>query len=379
MATKSADDSSPSFSDQEDFINARRGLIEAAKPCKVLAANGRVLWDNDAYSFLEGECPPTANPRLWRQGQLSAIQGLFEVTPAIYQIRGFDISNMTIIEGKTGIIVIDPLVSAECAKAALELYSKHRGNRPVRALIFTHSHVDHFGGAEGVLQGNYNVPIVAPDGFMEEATSENIVAGPAMLRRAAFMYGNFLPKSPTGQIGVGLGMNTSRGTNSLIPPNTLIKHTGEELTLDGLRFVFQMVPETEAPSEFNFHLPDLRTLCICECVSHTMHNIVTLRGAAVRDARAWSRHLDESLVLYGASTDVLFSSHHWPTWGAAPIARFLSEQRDLYAFMHDQTVRLMNEGLTGVQIAETLALPPGLATAWHAQGYCKFPSKLESD
>jgi alkyl sulfatase BDS1-like metallo-beta-lactamase superfamily hydrolase len=364
---------SPSFADRTDFESASRGFIAALEPCIVKAANGRVVWNNDAYHFMQDSCPPTANPKLWRQGQLNSIQGLFEVTPGIYQIRGLDLSNMTVVEGKQGIIVIDPLISNECAAAALNLYRTHRGDRPVTGLIYSHSHVDHFGGAQGVLRhsplGDYSIPIIAPEGFMEEATSENIYAGPSMRRRAAYMYGTNLPKSASGQIGCGLGMATSSGTNSLVPPNVLIRSTGEEMIVDGVRIVFQVVPGTEAPAEINFYFPERRALCIAECATHCLHNIITLRGALVRDAKAWSSYLDETLTLFGAKSTVLFAGHNWPTFGTDAISKLVAEQRDLYAYLHDQTVRMMNQGLTGIEIAEVLTLPPALQSAWHAQGY----------
>lgn len=361
---------SPSFTDKTDFENASRGLIDTLKPCIIKTASGRIIWNNDSYDFLQHPCPPTANPKLWRQGQLTAMQGLYKVTQGIYQVRGFDLSNMTVVEGKTGVIIIDPLVSTECAAAALALYRKNRGDRVVTGLIYSHSHIDHFGGAQGVLPESWeNVPIIAPEGFMEEATSENIIAGPAMRTRARFMYGTGLPKAADGHIGCGLGQSVSSGTTSLIPPTVLIHTTGEEHTIDGVKIVFQMVPDTEAPSEMNFYFPEHRALCIAECATHCLHNIITLRGALVRDAKAWSRHLDESITMYGPGSDVLFAGHHWPTWGQKNITKMLSEQRDMYAYLHDQTVRMMNTGMTGIEIAEEITLPPSLQKAWHTQGF----------
>ncbi|CAG9980938.1 unnamed protein product [Clonostachys byssicola] len=360
----------PDFNNIEDFDNASRGFIAKLEPCIIRDAKGHVVWDNDAYDFVKEECPNTVNPKLWRQAQLTAIQGLYEVSPAVYQVRGFDISNMSIVEGQSGIIVIDPLTSMECAQEALKFYRKNRGNRPVTAVIYSHSHADHYGGALGVLpKGTGSIPIIAPEGFMKEVTSEHVLAGPSMLRRAAFMYGTRLPKHPRGQVGTGLGMAASAGTTSIIPPNTLVTKTGQELVIDGVKFVFQLVPGTEAPAELNFFLPDHEALYISECATHCLHNIITLRGASVRDARAWSQYLDETVELYGERSKVLFAGHHWPTWGQDKIKKLVSEQRDMYAFLHDQTVRLMNKGLTGTEIAEILALPPKLRRAWHAQGY----------
>ncbi|KAJ5644598.1 hypothetical protein N7507_010609 [Penicillium longicatenatum] len=356
-----------------DFQDTSRGFLGTLEPGIIKTLSDETAWDNDAYSFLSNgqECPPTVHPKLWRQGQLTVKHGLFQVTEGVYQVRGFDLSNMTLVEGKKGVIIIDPLVSNECAAAAFSLYKKHRGDRSLTGLIYSHSHVDHFGGARGVLSPGMEdgIPIIAPEGFMEEATSENIYAGPAMRRRARYMYGSTLPRGVEGQVGCGLGMATSRGTTSLIPPNMLISNTNDERVVDGVRIVFQMVSGTEAPSEFNFYFPDSKALYIAECATHCMHNISTLRGALVRDAKAWSRYLDESLVLFGDQATVLLAGHHWPTWGQTDITRILVEQRDMYAYMHDQTVRLMNQGMTGVEIAETLNLPPALDSAWHLQGY----------
>ena len=356
----------PSFDDRTDFENADRGFVARMAPC-VVRAGDRVVWDNDAYSFLDADCPDTVHPSLWRQSQLTAKQGLYEVTDGIYQVRGLDLSNMTLVEGDTGVIVIDPLISVETAAAALELYRAHRGDRPVTAVIYTHSHGDHFGGVKGVTEGG--VPIVAPVNFLADAVAENVYAGGAMGRRAVYMYGAELPKGPTGHVGAGLGTTTSTGTISLIPPTVDITRTGQEETLDGVRIVFQLTPGTEAPAEMNFHFPDRRALCMAENATHNLHNLLTLRGALVRDPRIWSRYLTEAISLFCDDTDVAFASHHWPTWGQDDVVRFLSEQRDLYAYLHDQTLRLLNQGLTGPEIAERIELPPTLATSWHARGY----------
>ncbi|KFY28805.1 hypothetical protein V491_00274 [Pseudogymnoascus sp. VKM F-3775] len=369
---------SPSMEDTADFADADRGFIGSLNPCLIKNAHGDTVWDNDEFNFLHQQpCPETVNPGLWRQAQLLSKQGLYRISPSIYQVRGFDISHITFVEGKTGIIVIDPLISCECASAARELYYKHRGVRPVMAMIYTHSHLDHFGGASGILSpvtkenGAVPVPIIAPEHFMEEATSENIFAGPIMRQRAKHMYGSQLPRSPIGQIGVGLGMGTSRGTTSLMPPTIDITHTGQTLTIDGVRMVFQMVPNTEAPAELNIHFPDEKALLVAECATHALHNIATLRGALVRDAKAWSRYLDETLVLYceDSLSDVQFGSHAWPTWGVEKIKKFLGQQRDLYAYIHDQTVRQMNQGWNGTEIAERMVIPPSLSREWHTQGF----------
>ncbi|WP_406331505.1 alkyl/aryl-sulfatase [Streptomyces sp. NBC_00203] len=359
------------FDDLADFENADRGFIAALVPGVVRDEEGRVVYDGDGYAFLDGECPQTAHPSLWRQARLCARQGLYEVTEGVYQVRGLDLSNMTVVEGKHGVVVVDPLISAECAAAALALYREHRGPRPVTGLIYTHSHVDHFGGARGVLPhgSEGGLPVLAPEGFLEHAVSENVHAGNAMLRRAAFMYGQHLPKAPDGQIGTGLGTITSTGSVGLIAPTVDITRTGQEETVDGVRFVFQLTPGTEAPAEMNFLLRDQRALCVAENASHTLHNLLTLRGALVRDARVWARYLDETIDIFGDAYDVAFASHHWPTWGRENVVRFLGEQRDLYAYLHDQTLRLLNNGLTGPEIAEELRLPPDLENSWHARGY----------
>lgn len=359
----------PSFSDTADFEAAERGFIAALEPGIIKDATGKEVWNIEAYNFMKEECPATAHPNLWRQGQLNSKHGLFEICPGIYHIRAYDLSNMTIVEGTEGIIIIDPLISCECAAAGLSLYRQHRGNRKVTGMIYSHSHGDHYMGAAGVISPDSQIPIIAPEGFLEAIMSESILAGPAMRRRGAFMYGNALPRSATGQIGTGLGMGSSVGTTSLIPPTLLIRETGEIHVVDGVEIVFQMVPGTEAPAEINFLFPGFRALCIPETATNCMHNIVTLRGAQVRDAKAWSGYLDEAIVLFGDRADVLFGSHNWPTWGKGDLVRRLEEQRDLYGFLHDQTVRLMNLGLTGVEIAETMKLPPAIERAWHCRGF----------
>ncbi|CAK7213003.1 hypothetical protein SBRCBS47491_001655 [Sporothrix bragantina] len=369
----------PSFDDTRDFRDADRGFIAALTPGVIKNDAGRVVWDIDAYDFLKEECPVTAHPHLWRQGQLNAKQGLFEVAPGIYQVRALDLSNMTIIEGKEGIIIIDPLISCECAAAGLKLYREHRGavdpaakTRRVTGMIYSHSHGDHYMGAGGVVDADdHSYPIIAPEGFIEAVMSESILAGPAMRRRGACMYGNALPRSPTGQIGTGLGMGSSTGTTSLLPPTLLIQETGEEHIIDGVRIVFQMVPGSEAPAEINFWFPDLRALCIPETATNCMHNIVTLRGAQVRDAKLWAGYLDEAIVRFGAGSDVMFGSHNWPSWGSDALITRLSEQRDMYGYLHDQTVRLMNLGMTGIEIAEIMEeqMPPAIARAWHCRGF----------
>ncbi|MEU8770415.1 alkyl sulfatase dimerization domain-containing protein [Streptomyces griseus] len=361
------------FSDTQDFQDAARGLIGRREPNAVTAQDGHVVWDNDSYSFLTGEVPETVNPSLWRQSQLVAEHGLFEVVEGIYQVRGLDLSNVTFVEGTTGVVVIDPLLSTETAAAALALYREHRGERPVTGVVYTHSHVDHFAGVKGVTTQDDvdagRVPVLAPEGFIEHAVAENVYAGTAMARRAAYMYGAALARGPQGQVGACLGQTTATGTVSLIAPTLEITTTGQEETVDGVRMVFQMAPDTEAPSEMLIHFPDLRALCTAEDATHTLHNLLTLRGAVVRDPHNWSRYLTETIDLFADSTDVVFASHHWPTWGQENIKRFLGIQRDLYGYLHDQTLRLINKGWTGTEIAEHLQLPPALEKTWSTHGY----------
>ncbi|MET8468332.1 alkyl sulfatase dimerization domain-containing protein [Streptomyces sp. NPDC006422] len=361
------------FDDTQNFEDATRGLIARRVPSAVTAADGRVVWDNDTYAFLKGKAPDTVNPSLWRQSQLVAEQGLFEVVEGIYQVRGLDLSNVTFVEGATGVVVIDPLISTETAAAALALYREHRGERPVTGVIYTHSHVDHFGGVKGVTTQEDvdagRVPVIAPEEFTEHAVAENVYAGTAMGRRAAYMYGAALARGPQGQVGAGLGQTTSTGTVTLIPPTLSITTTGQEETVDGVRMVFQMAPNTEAPAELLIHFPDFRALCTAEDATHTLHNLLTLRGAVVRDPHVWSHALTETIDLFGDTTDVVFASHHWPTWGQERAIRFLETQRDLYGYLHDQSLRLINKGWTGSEIAEHLALPPALENAWNTHGY----------
>ena len=358
------------LADRTDFDNAQRGLIARLEPGVIKAADGRVVYDADAYTrTLTGNCPDSVHPSLWRQSQLTAIQGLFEVCPGFYQLRGIELSNMTVIEGDTGVIIIDPAVSEEVAAAGLKLYREHRGDRPVMAVIFTHSHIDHFGGVLGVVDADTQVPIVAPAGFLEHAVSENVYAGNAMLRRGVYHTGASMPVSATGMIGVGLGSGTSTGTVGLLAPTVTITHTGQEETFDGVRIIFQMTPGTEAPAEMNFYFPASRALCLAENATHNLHNLLTLRGAEVRDARGWSRYIGEAIEMFALDSDVAFASHHWPTWGTDNIVRFLTEQRDLYAYLHDQTLRLLNQGYVGTEIAELIEMPPALDAAWHTHGY----------
>jgi alkyl sulfatase BDS1-like metallo-beta-lactamase superfamily hydrolase len=361
------------FDDTADFDDADRGFIATLEPGIVLAADGHTVWDNDSYDFLTGEAPTTVNPSLWRQSQLVAKQGLFEVVDGIYQVRGLDLSNITFVEGETGVIVIDPLISSETAAAALGLYRANRGERPVVAVIHTHSHVDHFGGIFGVTsQADVDagrVQVIAPVGFVHHAVEENVYAGTAMARRAGYMYGAVLARGPEGAVGAGLGQTTSSGEVGLIVPTLDISTTGETHTIDGVEIEFQMAPGTEAPSEMHFYFPQHRALCMAENATHTLHNLLTLRGALVRDPHVWSSYLTEAIDAFGDRSDVVFASHHWPTWGTERIVGFLSAQRDLYAYLHDQTLRLLNQGYNGAEIAEMIELPPAITAVWNTRGY----------
>lgn len=361
------------FDDTRDVEAAARGLLAEPSRPQVLDDAGRVVWDTTGYGFLDGPAPGTVHPSLWRQSGLVAKAGLFEVVPGIYQVRGFDLSNITFVEGDRGVIVIDPLISTETAAAALALYRGERGERPVTAVIYSHSHVDHFGGVKGVTTQEDvdagTVPVIAPSGFVEHAVSENVYAGTAMARRAGYMYGAALAKGPSGQVGAGLGQTTSTGTVSLILPSLYVTETGQREVVDGVTIDFQLTPGTEAPSEMNFFFPERSALCMAENATHTLHNTLTLRGALVRDPHVWAEYLTEAIRLFGHRSDVVFASHHWPTWGRDELIGFLSTQRDLYAYLHDQTLRLLNQGLVGKEIAEQIVLPPALERAWNARGY----------
>jgi len=365
--------SSLPFDDTADFADADRGFLGALEPCVITAADGRVVWDNDVYGFLTGDAPASVHPSLWRQSELCAKQGLYEVVEGIYQVRGLDLSNITFIEGDTGVIVIDPLVCTETAAAALALYRRHRGERAVTAVIYTHSHVDHFGGVLGVTtQADVDagkVPVLAPEGFIGHAVQENVYAGTAMTRRAAYMYGTALDRGPQGQVGCGLGQAPSTGEVAIIVPTVDITTTGETHTIDGVQIEFQMAPGTEAPAEMHFYFPKFRALCMAENATHNLHNLLTLRGALVRDPHAWSGYLTEAIDTFADRADVVFASHHWPIWGRERMVEYLSLQRDLYAYLHDQTLRRLNQGYTGIEIAETFEMPPALEKAWHTHGY----------
>lgn len=362
--------------DTQDFTDCARGLIAPLPDGgRVRPDGGPPVWDLTQFSFvLDADPPDTVHPSLWRQTQLMAgFDGLFQVTDRVYQVRSVDLSNMTIIEGASGLIIVDPLVSVEAARAALDLYLAHRPRRDVVAVIYTHSHVDHYGGAGGVVSGEDveagRVRILAPAGFTEAALSENVMAGNVMSRRASYMYGNLLPTSPTGAVGSGLGLLTSTGTVGFVPPTEEIADPVQDVVIDGLGFSFLLAPDTEAPAEMMFHIPELAALCAAEEATHTLHNLYSLRGARTRDAKLWAHYLNRAIDLYGADTEVVFAQHHWPTWGNREVREFLEYQRDAYRYLHDQTLRLANHGYTMTEIAELVRFPASLADQWSARGY----------
>ena len=364
------------FNNKEDFENAQRGLIAVQDTVTVKNENGDVVWDLESYKkyiSLDKAAPDSVNPSLWRNAQLNMINGLFKVTDGIYQVRGYDLSNITFVEGKKGWIVFDPLISQEVAKAALEFVNQELGERPVTAIIYSHSHLDHFGGVRGIVDEKDvkagKVEIIASHGFTEHAVSENVIAGNAMGRRAIYMYGALLPRNEFGGVNGGLGQTTSTGLATLIEPTDFIEKTGEERVVDGVKLVFQYTPGTEAPTEMNTWIPEKKALWMAENTTNTMHNILTLRGAQVRDALKWSSYLNETIEMWSDEVEVKFQSHHWPVWGQQDIVDYFKKQRDIYKFTHDQSVRLMNQGYTGEEISELITLPKSLEENWATRGY----------
>ena len=361
------------FEDTSDFDRARRGFIARPSTLLIEGEDGAPVWNMKPYEFIQGEAPGTVNPSLWRQAKLNNINGLFEVVDGIYQVRGFDLSNVTFIRGETGWIVVDPLLSVESAEAALDLVNTELGVRPVVAVIYTHSHADHFGGVRGVTTPEQvaagEVRILAPEGFSHHAVSENVLAGNVMTRRAEYMFGGLLEVSPQGRVDTGLGKATSQGRVSLIPPTDIISETPTPLKIDGVDFIFMYTPNAEAPAEMMFYLPKQKAFCAAEEANAVLHNLYTLRGAQVRSGQDWAAWLEEAIVLFGDQLEVVFGSHHWPRWGREEALAYLSSQRDLYAYIHDQTLRLANQGLTPREIAEALVLPDSLGQEWFNRDY----------
>jgi alkyl sulfatase BDS1-like metallo-beta-lactamase superfamily hydrolase len=365
------------LSNQQDFKDAQRGLIASLDSLVTTNVQGETVWDMDAYKFMQftglsGGSPASINPSLWRQANLNNIHGLFKVSEGIYQLRGFDLANMTLIEGDSGWIVVDPLTAKETAKQAFDFAQKHLGKKPISAILFTHSHLDHFGGALGIVTAEQvkqqGIRIIAPEGFMEEATSENIIAGTAMSRRSMYMYGKRLARTERGHIGSGLGKGPAFGSFGILAPTETVNHQTTALNLDGVNIEFQFTPGSEAPAEFTFYLPDHNAFCGAEVVSRNMHNLYTLRGAKVRDALKWSGYIEQARNRFAAA-DIYFASHHWPMWGQDNIQNFLKLQRDSYKYIHDQSVRLLNGGATPSEVAEEIVLPESLRTSFPNRGY----------
>lgn len=359
------------FSDVRDFERARRGYLGTLDTLPIPGGEGSPLpaFDPESFDFLKGDRPDTVHPALWRQSQLNAMHGLFEVTDGIYQVRGYDLSNISFIRGDTGWIVVDPLITRETAAAALQLINDTLGERPVSAVIFTHSHVDHYGGVRGVVPEGADIPIIAPANFVLESVSENVLAGNAMSRRASYMFGRLLPKGPTAMVGAGLGPGISSGTPGILAPTLDITEDFETHFVDGVEIEFMLTQGAEAPSEFMFYLPKSRAFMQAEIINHTLHNLYTPRGAKVRDGRLWSTYIDTAIQRYAGQTDVSFGSHHWPVWGEEDVRELWSGQRDLYRVIHDQTVRLANMGHTINEIPDLIQMPDSVASSFANRDY----------
>jgi len=366
------------FADERDFEEQKKGFIAAPESKKIMADAGHAAWDLERFEWLqENDDFESIHPSLVRQSKLNMNYGLYEVTPGIYQVRGFDLGNITFVKGDTGWIVFDPLTASETARAAKELIDEHVEELPVVAVIYSHNHGDHWAGVRGIVDEADvhagKVQIIAPRDFMDHAISENVYAGNAMNRRMFYQYGVLLPVSPYGFVGVGLGQGTAAGHLSLIPPTRIIEKDAEELTIDGVKMVFQNTPNTEAPSEMNTWFPEMKALWTAENVTGVFHNIYTLRGAPVRDALAWSKYINEALYEYGKQAEVMFASHHWPRWGSERIQEVLRGQRDLYANINNQVLHLANQGVTINQIHNVYETPESIAQQWYNRGYHGSP------
>ena len=361
------------FDDKRDFERADKGFIATLKDPKILNEDGSLAMDLSWFDFLDQEAPSTVNPSLWRQSQLNRKHGLFKVSDGIYQVRGFDLANMTVVATDNGWIVIDPLTTEAVARAAINLVNEQLGEKPVKAVIITHSHVDHFGGMKAVVSeediAEKRIEIIAPEGFFEHSISENVIGGNGMKRRATYMFGHLLPTDSLGMIGNGLGQKVSAGKVGILKPTISITETGQRLTIDGLEIIFQNTPEAEAPSECMFYFPKYNAFCQAEEINHTLHNLYTLRGAQVRNGLKWSKYIDETIQLFGDDVEVSFGSHHWPTWGKEEILELWEKQRDLYKFIHDETLHFANKGYTMVEIAEMVKLPESLSSFFANRGY----------
>jgi alkyl sulfatase BDS1-like metallo-beta-lactamase superfamily hydrolase len=362
------------FANREDFDDAMRGFIGTTPDALVPGAGPRPVWTTKPDDFLkQNDAADSVNPSLWRQAQLNAIHGLFEVTERVYQVRGFDISNMTIIEGDTSLIIVDTLLASEAARTALELYYQHRPKKPVGTVIYSHSHGDHYGGVKGVINeadvAAGKVQVLAPAGFMEAVASESVMAGTAMSRRAQYQFGALLPPGPRGHVDTGLGKKVAIGTVTLIAPTGTIDRTMEKRVIDGVEIVFQLAPGSEAPSEMLMYFPQFRLLDMAEDITHNMHNLYTIRGSEVRDGNLWSRYISEAMETFGDKTDIIIAQHHWPVAGQARVVSLMKKQRDLYKFINDQSLRLLNQGYLPGEIAETLHMPASLEQEWSARGY----------
>lgn len=373
------------FDDTSEWDNATRGLIAAPEELEIRDATGRVVWSQKAYAFVEEAIAPgSANPSLWEDTRNNHAYGLFKVIDGIYQVRGYDMANLTLVEGKRGWIVFDTMMTVECSRAAMDLVDEHLGKRPVTGIIISHTHVDHYGGIKGLISeedaatadmplaeqlAGDKVPIIVPPEFIRHVVSENLYAGPAMGRRATYQYGVYLPKGPQGSLAMGIGCGQSTGTTSFILPSYEVPATGTELVVDGVRLVFQLTPGTEAPAEMNTYLPDLKALWMAENCTGTLHNLYTLRGAQVRDGNAWANYITEAVMLYGADVEVCFQSHNWPHWGNEVVNDYLVNTAAAYKFINDQTLSYIHAGYTSTEIAHRIALPQQLQRNWYTRQY----------